>query len=173
MGGYIDQQWLLATGRVQHELVQSADYIYRQLKLRSEHVYSQSSQVEGRIHRELLQKAGNLQYQLLMASSLPSYYGQPDVSRDVSPSADADNGRQEAPSQYREGCPQGTLPQHGDRRRQDATSRWEAGGDATSHNGDNGCQDDTSQEEAGGRHQTLLQHGGEDLHGAKERRQEE
>ena len=101
MGGYIDQQWLLATGRVQHELVQSADYIYRQLKLRSEHIYTQSSQVEGRLHYELLQKVGSLQYQLLMASSFPSSYGQPDVSCDVSQPTDADNGRQ------------GTIPQHG------------------------------------------------------------
>ena len=99
MGGYIDQLWLLATGRVQHELVQSADYIYRQLKLRSEHIYTQSSQVEGRTHHGLLQKVGNLQHQLLMASSLPSHYGQLDGLRDVSPPDDADNGRQGTLSQ--------------------------------------------------------------------------
>ena len=89
MGGYIHQQLLLATGRTHHELVQSTDCILRQLTLRAEHAYTQSSQVQGRIHRELLQMAGNVHYQLLMASSLPSYYGQ----QDVSPSANADKGR--------------------------------------------------------------------------------
>ena len=36
--------------------------------LRAEHVCNQSTQVEGRIHRELLQLSGRVQYQLLMAA---------------------------------------------------------------------------------------------------------
>ena len=98
MGGYIHQQLLLGTGRTHHELVQSTDCILRQLTLRAEHASIQSSQVEGRIHRELLQMAGNVHFQLLMASSPPATR-QHDVSRDVSPSATADDGPQEVTSQ--------------------------------------------------------------------------
>ena len=112
MAIYIDQQWLLATRRVKHELMQPADYIYRQLELRSEQINTQSSQVEGRIHHKLLQRAGNLQYQLppdLDVSrdisplddtddgrhkDLSQHGGQSDVPHDVSPPDDADNGRQ-------------------------------------------------------------------------------
>ena len=72
MGGYIQQQLLLGTGRTRHELVQSTDCLLRQLTLRAEHASTQSSQVEGRIHRELLQMAGNTHFQLLMASSPPA-----------------------------------------------------------------------------------------------------
>ena len=82
-GGYTNRRWVSATRRVQHKLVQSADYIYRQLKF--EPIYIQSSQVEGRSHYEMLQKAGDRQYQLLMANLLPNYDGQPDVTHDVSP----------------------------------------------------------------------------------------
>ena len=99
MGRHIDQQWLLAIGRVQHELIHTTDSIYRQLRVRSEQINTQSSQVDGRAHYDLLQQAGNLQHQLLMASPTPSYHEQPDGSRDVSPPDDTDNGRHQVLSQ--------------------------------------------------------------------------
>ena len=157
MRGHLQQQLLLGTGRTNHELIQSTDCILRQLTLGAEHASTQPSQIEGRFHRELLQMAGNAHFQLLMASSPPATR-QYDVSRDVSPSATADDGPQEVTSQPGDRCPQGATPQHGDR----------------------GCQGATSQHGDGGRQGAPSQHGGEGHYGAKEgghgdeeRRQEE
>ena len=65
-------------------------------------MYNQSSQVEGRIHHDLLQKAGNLQYQLLMARSIPDYHYRPSGPLDGFLQTDVDDGRH------------GTLLQQGD-----------------------------------------------------------
>ena len=113
MRGHLQQQLLLGTGRTNHELIQSTDCILRQLTLGAEHASTQPSQIEGRFHRELLQMAGNAQFQFLMASSPPAiqqhdvdndrqgplhqHGDQHDGSRDVSPPDD--NGRQGTLSQ--------------------------------------------------------------------------
>ena len=115
MRGHLQRQLLLGTGRTNHELIQSTDCILRQLTLGAEHASNQPLQIEGRFHRELLQTAGNAQFQLLMASSPPAikqhdvdndrqrpllqHGDQHDGSRDVSPPDDADNGHQGTLSQ--------------------------------------------------------------------------
>ena len=117
MGECSQQQLLLGTGRTNHELIQSTDCILRQLTLGAEHASTQPSQIEGRLHRELLQTAGNVHFQFLMATSPPAitqhdvnndrqgpllqHRDQHNGSRDVSPPDD--NGRQGSLSQPEEG----------------------------------------------------------------------
>ena len=70
-------------GSTHHELVQSVDCIHRQLMLTADYPCTQGPHIEGRTYHKLFQMAGNVQYQLLMASSLPSHYGGQDVSQPV------------------------------------------------------------------------------------------